>query len=63
MLFSSQVPYHLIVQVMHNSISVQGSHQPSLQLIKEYFEKYARVDYNNMNKVSYRLSDHLHLLK
>lgn len=51
-MFASQVPYQTIVQIVHNGISVQGSHQSSLQLMKEYFEKYARVDRSNSNKVS-----------
>lgn len=50
-LFASQAPYHIIVQITHNGISVQASHQPSLQLLKDYFEKYARVDWNDSNRV------------
>ena len=50
-LFLSQVPYHIILQIRHNSISVQGSHQPSLQLLNDYFEKYARIDRNDSRKV------------
>ncbi|KAL8820736.1 MAG: hypothetical protein Q9191_007455, partial [Dirinaria sp. TL-2023a] len=49
-LFATRAPYHMILQVLHNSIRVQGSHQPSLQLLKEYFSKYARVDRNNSYK-------------
>ena len=51
LLFASQAPYYMILQVMHNGISIQGSHQPSLQLLKEYFSKYARVDRNDSYKV------------
>ena len=50
-LFLSQVPYHIILQTRENSISVQGSHQPSLQLLNDYFEKYARIDRNDSRKV------------
>ncbi|KAL8693452.1 MAG: hypothetical protein Q9218_001723 [Villophora microphyllina] len=49
-LFASQVPYHMIVTIMHDGIIVMGSHQPSLQLLKDYFEKYARVDQNRSDK-------------
>ncbi len=52
-MFASQVPYQMTIQIVHNGISVQGSHQSSLQLLKEYFEKYARVDRNDSNKVSH----------
>lgn len=52
-MFASQVPYQMTVQITHNGISVQGSHQASLLLLKEYFEKYALLDRNNSNKVSY----------
>jgi hypothetical protein len=51
-MFASQLPYQMTVQIVHNGISVQGSHQSSLQLLKEYFEKYARVDRNDSKKVS-----------
>ena len=50
-LFSSQVPYQMILQTTHNGINVQGSHQPSLQLMKDYFQKYARMDRNDSNRV------------
>ena len=50
-LFSSQVPYHMILQVMPSCIIVQGSHQPSLKLMKEYFQKHARIDRNDSNMV------------
>ena len=50
-LFSSQVPYQMILQIEHNCLIVQGSHQPSLQLMKDYFQKYARIDRNDSNRV------------
>lgn len=50
-LFPLQVPYHMILQIRQNSVSVQGSHQPSLQLMNDYFEKYARIDRNDSRKV------------
>lgn len=50
-LFSTQIPYQMILQITHNGINVQGSHQPSLQLMKDYFQKYARIDRNDSNMV------------
>ena len=50
-LFSSQIPYQMILQITHNGLIVQGSHQPSLQLMKDYFQKYARIDRNDSNMV------------
>ena len=50
-LFSSQIPYEMILQITHNGLNVQGSHQPSLQLMKDYFQKYARIDRNDSNMV------------
>lgn len=52
-MFASHVPYQMTVRIVHNGISVQGSHQPSLQLLKEYFEKYALLDRNDSKKVSH----------
>lgn len=52
-LFASQVPYHMILQISSGGISVQGSHQPSLQLLKEYLERYAKIDRNDSYKVSH----------
>ncbi|KAL8708420.1 MAG: hypothetical protein Q9220_006710 [cf. Caloplaca sp. 1 TL-2023] len=41
-LFPAQLPYHLLVKSSHNSIIVQGSHQPSLELLHGYFQKHVR---------------------
>ncbi len=42
MLFAAQVPYHLIVKIVHNGIVVQGSHQGSLELLAGYLQQYTR---------------------
>ena len=58
-LFSSQLPYLMVVQIIHNGIIVQGSHQPSLRLLKDYFEKYTRIDRNDSTKVCRSLKSRL----
>jgi len=46
-LFPSQTPYHMMVEIIHNGISIHGSHQPSLELIASYLTKYARTMQNS----------------
>ena len=41
-LFECQMPYHLIVKVLHDGIVVQSSHQPSLELLAAYLKKYTK---------------------
>ncbi|TAQ88744.1 hypothetical protein B7494_g2926 [Chlorociboria aeruginascens] len=41
-LFVSQPPYHLIVVTSAQNITIQASHQPSLELISAYFKKWSR---------------------
>jgi hypothetical protein len=36
-MFASQLPYQMTVQIVHNGISVQGSHQSSLQTVEGVF--------------------------
>jgi hypothetical protein len=47
-------PYHLILT--HNQygkfITIQCSHQPSLELIAEYFKKWTKKNHNQSTKVS-----------
>ena len=50
-LFESQLPYHLIVKVLHNGIVVQSSHQPSLELLASYLIKYTKSMKNVSTKV------------
>ena len=49
-------PYHLILT--HNQygkfITIQGSHQPSLELIAEYFKKWTKKNHNQSNRVGIR---------
>lgn len=41
-LFESQLPYQLIVKVLHDGIVVQCSHQASLKLLAAYLTKYTK---------------------
>ena len=54
-------PYHMILT--HNQygkfITIQGSHQPSLELIAEYFKKWCKKNHNQSNRV-FALSSVLH---
>ena len=51
-LFASQIPYHLIVKVVHDGMVVQGSHQGSLELLARYLQKHTR----NVENVSIKVS-------
>ena len=55
MLFAAQVPYQLIVKIIHNGIVVQGSHQGSLELLAGYLQQYTRNVQNVSVKVRFVL--------
>lgn len=57
-LFSSKLPYHLIVMARTRSVIIQGSHQQSLELISAYFKKWARDLKNDTRKVRLLNSKH-----
>lgn len=57
-LLAAQTPYHMIVQVVHNGMIVQCSHQGSLELLAGYLQKYTRDTPNQSVKVSYALRNH-----
>jgi hypothetical protein len=44
-------PYHLIVRSTDRKVVVQGSHQPSLELLAEYLKKWSKINHNFVNKV------------
>jgi hypothetical protein len=46
-------PYHLIMTHTQYGkfITIQGSHQPSLELIAEYFKKWTKKNHNQSNRV------------
>ncbi|KAG8839446.1 hypothetical protein FRC18_010926 [Serendipita sp. 400] len=52
-LFSSILPYTLIVRHTSDGVEIEGSHQPTLQLIHDYFKKYARKNLNDTRQISY----------
>ena len=54
-LFASQIPYHLIVKVVHDGMVVQGSHQGSLELLARYLQKHTR----NVENISIKVSQAL----
>jgi hypothetical protein len=50
-------PYHMIVQHSSygKSVTIQCSHQPSLDLISEYFTRWVKRNHNQTNKVGLNL--------
>ena len=50
-LFESQLPYHLIVKILHDGMVVQSSHQPSLEILAGYLTKYTKSRKNVSVKV------------
>ena len=50
-LFPSQLPYTLIVSGMGDALMVQASHQPSLELLASYLDRYTRTVDTNHRKV------------
>ncbi|KAF2152206.1 hypothetical protein K461DRAFT_321256 [Myriangium duriaei CBS 260.36] len=58
-LFDSQPPYHMIITAESGRVIVQGSHQPSLQLISAYFKKWSRKmrDAQNLSVIKVELRE------
>ncbi|KAG8807219.1 hypothetical protein FRC17_004591 [Serendipita sp. 399] len=56
-LFSSILPYTLIVRHTGEGIEIEGSHQPTLQLIHDYFTKYARKNLNDTRQIPHFLTN------
>jgi hypothetical protein len=54
-LFSQTLPYRLLVQAGSRSLLIRGTHAPSVELIANYFKKWARISPNMANDV--RCSD------
>ena len=55
-LFRDLLPYNLLVSHGSASITIQCTHQPTLELISGYFQRYARKDHNTVNQVSDSMS-------
>lgn len=49
----SHPPYTMVLSLSKSSITVQGSHPGSLQLMKAYFEMHAPVNINDTRKPPY----------
>lgn len=50
-LFPTLLPYTLIVRRTGSGIDIEGSHQPTLELISEYFKRHARKNLNDTRQV------------
>ena len=50
-LFASILPYTIIVRHTGQGIDVTGTHQPTLELICDYFRKHARKNLNDTRQV------------
>lgn len=49
-LFTTLLPYHLIVTSSSRKLTIQGSHEPSLIAISDYFEKWTkRMEGDSLN--------------
>jgi hypothetical protein len=55
-LFPSLLPYYLIVTNSGASIHVEGSHQPTLELLHSYFQMHTRKNMNLSTQVRYLLA-------
>lgn len=51
-LFPTLLPYTLIVRRTGNGIDIEGSHEPTLSLICEYFKRHSRKNLNLTTQVS-----------
>jgi hypothetical protein len=50
-LFRTIIPYVLILRAYSGSVVIRGTHQPSLELISDYFSRHAKTDQNDTRKV------------
>ena len=46
-LFKNLAPYHLFLRETHQSVVIQASHQPSLELLYEYLKKWTKTMQND----------------
>ncbi|PVF97456.1 hypothetical protein CPB86DRAFT_785757 [Serendipita vermifera] len=56
-LFSTLVPYTLIVHKTGSGIDIEGTHQPTLELIHEYFKRHSRKNLNDTRQIPYFIVD------
>jgi len=52
----ARAPYHLILRSSDRHVSVQASHQPSLELLAAYLKKWTKTNTNYTNRVRSRLA-------
>jgi hypothetical protein len=50
-LFSSLLPYYVIVNLSVSGIQIEGSHQPTIDLVLAYFQKHTRKNMNLTTQV------------
>jgi hypothetical protein len=50
-LFSSLLPYYVIVNHSGGGIQIEGSHQPTIDLVHAYFQKHTRKNMNLTTQV------------
>jgi hypothetical protein len=53
MLFSTLLPYTVIVRKTGGGVDIECSHQPTLELISEYFKRHLRKNLNHSRQVRY----------
>lgn len=51
MLFSTLLPYTVIVRRTGGGVDIESSHQPTLELISEYFKRHTRKNLNHSRQV------------
>lgn len=48
LLFANVAPYHMVLRHTAQSLTIEGSHQPSLELLCAYFKKWTKsMQYNS----------------
>ena len=52
-LFPTLAPYYMIIEVKFDRMTIQGSHQPSLEVLAKYFLKHIRSTDNTRDKVGF----------
>lgn len=52
-LFSTLLPYTVIVRRTGGGVDIESSHQPTLELISEYFRRHSRKNLNDSRQVRY----------
>jgi hypothetical protein len=48
-LFAATIPYHMMVSQQQRGVLIESSHEPSLQVLADYFKKWTRKMVNTSN--------------